>query len=65
MNLQDKIKAMIDSGFTYGQLSRIIGCSSTTLSTWIQGKVSISKRMEESIVNHITSFIQNLNNIWK
>lgn len=65
MILEDKIKYMIDNGFTYGQLARIVKCSNSTLSNWIRGDGNISERMKESIEAHIKSFIQNLNEIWK
>lgn len=64
MTLQEKIKAMVDKGFSYTQLSKIVECSPTTLTSWMRGQTKISKRMEESIEHHIISFIQNLYKIW-
>ena len=64
MNLQEKIQKMIDMGFTCGQLGKICECHGTTISSWLRGASNISKRMEESIENHIQSFLNELNNIW-
>lgn len=55
---------MLDMGFTCGQLGKICGCHGTTISSWLRGASNISKRMEESIENHIQSFTKELENIW-
>lgn len=65
MNLQEKIQKMIDLGFTYGQLGRICKCSGSALSSWMRGATNISKRMEESIENHLKSFTEILEEMWK
>ena len=64
MNLKDKIQKMIDLGFTYGQLGKICECHSSSISSWMRGASNISKRMEESIENHIESFIKILEEVW-
>ena len=64
MNLKDKIQKMIELGFTYGQLGKICECHSSSISSWMRGASNISKRMEESIENHIKSFIQELEKVW-
>ena len=64
MNLKDKIQKMIDLGFTYGQLGKICECHSSSISSWMRNASNISKRMEESIENHIESFIKTLEEIW-
>lgn len=64
MNLKDKIQKMIDLGFTYGQLGKICECHSSSIASWMRGTSNISKRMEESIENHIESFIKALEEIW-
>lgn len=64
MNLKDKIQKMIDLGFTYGQLGKICECHSSSISSWMRGVSNISKRMEESIENHIESFIKILEEVW-
>lgn len=64
MTIKEKIQKLIDLGFTYGQLGKICECHSSSISSWMRGASNISKRLEESIENHIKSFIQNLNNIW-
>lgn len=65
MILKEKIQKMIELGFTYGQLGRICGCSGSALSSWARGATNISKRMEESIENHLKSFTKILEEIWK
>lgn len=64
MNLKEKIQKMLDMGFTCGQLGKICNCHGTTISSWLRGASNISKRMEESIENHIQSFTKELENIW-
>lgn len=64
MTLKEKIQFLIDSGFTCGQLAKICGCHSTSISKWLNNTTKISTRMEESIESHIKSFLQNINNIW-
>lgn len=64
MIFKDKIQKMIDLGFTCGQLGKICNCHGTTISSWIRGTSNISKRMEESIENHIKSFIDELKELW-
>lgn len=64
MNLKNKIQFMIDNGFTYGQLGKICNCHPTSISKWIREEHNISNRMEESIENHIKSFIQELEKVW-
>ena len=64
MNLKEKIQKMLNMGFTCGQLGKICKCHGTTISSWLRGSSNISKRMEESIENHIQSFLNELNNIW-
>ena len=64
MNLKEKIQKMLDMGFTCGQLGKICDCHGTTISSWLRGASNISKRMEESIENHIQSFMKELKNIW-
>lgn len=64
MNLKNKIQKMIDLGFTYGQLGKICECHSSSISSWMRGTSNISKRMEESIENHIQSFIKQLELVW-
>lgn len=64
MTLLEKVQWMVNQGFTCGQIARIVGCSDTTIIKWVKGKTRISSRMEESIENHLSSFIQNLNDIW-
>lgn len=64
MNLKNKIQFMIDNGFTYGQLGKICNCHPTSISKWMREGHNISNRMEESIENHIKSFIQELEKVW-
>ena len=64
MSLKEKIQKMLDMGFTCGQLGKICDCHGTTISSWLRGASNISKRMEESIENHIQSFMKELKNIW-
>jgi len=64
MNLKEKIKYLIDYGFSYGQLAKICNCHPTSISKWINGENKISTRMEESIENHLKSFIENLYRVW-
>lgn len=64
MSLKEKIQKMLDMGFTCGQLGKICDCHGTTISSWLRGASNISKRMEESIENHIQSFMKELRNIW-
>lgn len=64
MNLKNKIQFMIDNGFTYGQLGKICNCHPTSISKWMREEHKISERMEESIENHIKSFIQKLEEVW-
>lgn len=65
MNLKEKIQKMIGLGFTYGQLGKICNCHSATIASWMRGASNISKRMEESIENHLQSFVNILEEIWK
>lgn len=64
MNLKNKIQKMIDLGFTYGQLGKICECHSSSIASWMRGASNISKRMEESIENHLKSFTKQLDEIW-
>lgn len=64
MTLKEKIQKLIDLGFTCGQLGRICSCHGTTISSWLRGASNLSKQMEESINNHIQSFVKNLEEIW-
>jgi hypothetical protein len=64
MNLKNKIQILLDNGFSYNQLGKICECHPTSISKWLQTDYKISKRMEESIENHIRSFIKNLYEIW-
>ena len=64
MSLKEKIQKMLDMGFTCGQLGKICDCHGSTISSWLRGASNISTRMEESIENHIQSFIKELKNIW-
>lgn len=64
MNLKDKIQKMIDLGFTYGQLGKICECHSSSISSWMRGSSNISKRMEESLNNHLQLFAKQLEEIW-
>ena len=64
MNLLEKVQWMVKHGFTCGQIARIVDCSDSTIIKWIKNKTKISKRMEESIQNHLSSFIKDLNDIW-
>ena len=45
MDLKDKIKKLINLGFTYGQLGKICECSPSSIASWIRGASNISKRM--------------------
>ena len=65
MNLKDKIQKMIDLDFTYGQLGKICECHSSSIAGWMRGTSNISKRMEESIENHMESFTKTLEEIWR
>ena len=64
MTLKEKIQKMLNLGFTCGQLGKICKCHGTTLSSWLRGASNISNRMEESIENHIQSFIKELEKLW-
>ena len=64
MILKEKIQFLIDKGFTCGQIAKICNCHSSSISKWLNGTSQISSRMEESIENHIKSFLNELNNIW-
>lgn len=65
MNLKNKIQQMIELGFTYGQLGRICNCAPATIAGWMRNATNISKRMEESIENHINIFLKKLVAIWE
>ena len=65
MNLKEKIQYLIDKGFSCGQIGKICNCHSSSISKWLNGVSQISPRMEESIENHMKSFLEDLNNIWK
>lgn len=65
MSLKEKIQLMINCGFTYSQISKICECHHSSISKWLNGTIKISTRMEESIENHIKSFLKDLNNIWE
>ena len=64
MTLKEKIQKLLDLGFTCGQLGKICGCHGTTISSWLRGASNLSKQMQESIENHIQSFIKELEKIW-
>lgn len=64
MVLKEKIQFLINKGFTCGQIAKICNCHSTSISKWLNGTSQISSRMEESIENHMKSFLNELNNIW-
>lgn len=64
MTLKEKIQILLDNGFSYNQLAKICECHSSSISKWMTTDYKISKRMEESIYNHIQSFIQTLAKIW-
>lgn len=64
MNLLEKVQWMVEHGFTCGQIARIVDCSDSTIIKWVKNKTKVSKRMEESIQNHLSSFIKDLNDIW-
>lgn len=64
MTLKEKIQCMINMGFTCGQLGKICGCHGTTISSWLRGASNLSKQMEESIENHIRSFVKQLEKLW-
>lgn len=64
MTLKEKIQKMLDLGFTCGQIGKICECHGTTISSWLRGASNLSKRMEESIEQHISSFIQKIEEIW-
>ena len=64
MILKEKIQFLINKGFTCGQIAKICDCHSSSISKWLNGTSQISNRMEESIENHIKSFLNELNNIW-
>lgn len=64
MILKEKIQFLINKGFTCGQIAKICDCHSSSISKWLNGTSQISNRMEESIENHIKSFLNEINNIW-
>jgi DNA-binding transcriptional MerR regulator len=64
MTLKEKIQQMLNLGFTCGQIGKICECHGTTISSWLRGASNLSKRMEESIEQHISSFIQKIEEIW-
>lgn len=64
MTFKEKIQKLLDLGFTCGQLGKICGCHGTTISSWLRGASNLSKQMQESIENHIQSFIKELEKIW-
>jgi hypothetical protein len=64
MIFKEKIQKMINLGFTCGQLGKICKCHGTTISSWLRGSSNISKRMEESMENHIKSFTNELKELW-
>lgn len=64
MTFKEKIQKMVNLGFTCGQIGKICKCHGTTISSWLRGTSNISKRMEESIENHIKSFIKELEELW-
>ena len=64
MSLLERVQWMLNQGFTCGQIARIAECSDSTIIKWVKG-AKISKRMGESIESHLSSFIQNLYDIWK
>ena len=64
MSLLEKVQWLIAHGFTCGQIARIVECSDTTIIKWVKNKTKISRRMEESIEHHLSSFIKDLYDIW-
>lgn len=62
--MKEKIQQLLNLGFTCNQLGKICGCHGTTISSWMRGASNLSKQMEESINNHIKSFIKQLEEIW-
>ena len=65
MSLKEKIQFLIDNGFTFNQIGFLCNCHGTSISKWFNGKSNISKRMEESIENHVESFIKTLEEVWR
>ena len=65
MTLKEKIQKMLNLGFTCGQLGRICNCHGATISSWLRGASNLSTQMEESIENHIKSFLKQLEDIWR
>lgn len=65
MSTKEKIQYLLDEGFSYTFLAKICNCHSSSISKWLNGTAQISNRMEESIENHIKSFLQKLNDMWK
>lgn len=65
MNLKDKIKFLIDSGFTFGQLGKICECHPSSISKWVGNKINISPKLEESIKIHIDSFLNKIIEYWR
>lgn len=64
MTIKEKIQYLLDNGFNYNQIGKICECHGTSISKWINGTANISKRMEESINNHMRIFFQNMYNLW-
>ena len=64
MILKEKIQFLINKGFTCGQIAKICNCHSSSISKWLNGTSQVSDRMEESVENHIKSFLNEINKIW-
>lgn len=64
MTLEEKIKFLLDKGFSCNQISKICDCHVTTITKWLRGEIQISNKMKSSIENHIQSFIKELEQIW-
>ena len=64
MTTKEKIQYLLDNGFTYNQIGKICECHGTSISKWINGVSNISKRMEDSINNHMKQFFQKIYLLW-
>lgn len=60
MTTKDKILFLLEKGFSYGMLGKICKCHSSSISKWINGEINISIRLEESIENHLKTFVKEL-----
>lgn len=64
MDLKDKVKCLLDYGFSYKDIGRLCECHSTVISKWLNNQANVSKRMEQSIEVHLQSFARKMSELF-